>query len=104
MCNIYDSFESHQKFCHSPEYGPLLHTFHSIIDGLPELYHLEIKQGEGALKEALESPITMLSVLPIAKDKVATFVKWGKEKAPTYLEDGAAKGRGYWRGYPYEDL
>ena len=81
-----------------------MHAFRPIIDGAPEVFHLEIKEGADALKAALESPVTMTSVLPIATDKVASFVKWGKDTAPAYWREAASKPRGYWRGYPYEDL
>jgi hypothetical protein len=101
--NIWDSLDSHHELQHSPEYIPIVQAATPLLAGRIRFVHIEILTDAGQLKTGLESPTTQTAIIPLALDKVASYLKWWSAKAPKHLTTVAAKMRSLWAGYPYED-
>jgi len=101
---IWDSIDAHHQFMHSPDYGELLTLVAAGVAGPLIRTHLEIPDKISQdLKTALESPITMNSILPIARHKAAEYLKWRVETLPQYGKQFPVKINALFTHYSYEE-
>lgn len=101
---IWDSLDAHHQFMHSPYFGGLQGLVAAGVTGPPMRTHFEIPDTISYdLKTALESPITMNSILPIATDKAADYLKWRVETLPQYGKQFPVKINALFARYSYED-
>ena len=89
---------------HSPDYGGLLDLIALGTAGPPIRRHFEIPDKISQnLKIALESPITMNSIVPIASDKGAEYLKWRSETLPQHGNQFPVKINALFTRYSYEE-
>jgi len=98
----WDSKAKHEEFMQSAAYQPFLNSLGSIMDGAPNLTHVDFKP-DGGLEKALSAPVTEIATLYFEEQLGAEYDK-DMEKFHEIVSKDAAGFLGAASGWSHEEI